>query len=111
MKEKKKTHRLIDFLFLMLPLCLIVLSCFRTGNYNLSDIENTFSIFRQFDFGLSSYIIHNCFNDSTNVLLLLIFDLSLYHLYFMIINFAIGLFGYVFEIITYPLDMLTRGMK
>lgn len=110
MKENRKSKRIIFGIMYLMPILLILLQCFRLGTYDLSDIENTFSVFRSLDFGLSNYIIQNALNNTDNVIVLLTFDLCLYHLFFMVISFAIELFGFIFELAKMCFDKITRGL-
>ena len=108
--KKSKSYKIIKFLIVALPLLCILLQCFRLGTYNLVDIEQLFSVYRTFDFGLSQNMIHNCFNDSTNTLLLLTFDLGEYLLFSRLVLFVIDLFGMMLLIGERLLDKLVRGL-
>lgn len=111
MKETRKSNLYIYLIMCLLPLLLMLLSCYRTGNYDLISIENTFSVFRTLDFGLSDYIIENALNGTDNVIVLLVFDLCLYKLYFDIIAFAIELFGFIINLAKLIFNKILRGLE
>lgn len=109
--KKSKCYKIIRFLIIALPLLLILLQCFRTGAYSLTDIESQFSIYRTIDFGLSQAIIDNCFNGTTSTMLLLSFDLGLYLIFTRFILFACDLFGMLILLGERLLDTITRGLN
>lgn len=108
--KKSKSYKIIRFLVIALPLLLILMQCFRTGLYSLEEIESQFSIYRTIDFGLSQSIIENCFNNSTNTMLLLTFDLGLYVIFTRFILFACDLFGMIILLGERLIDIITRGL-
>ena len=95
---KKKIHNLIDLLFLLLPFILICLSVNRLGAFDMSIIESGFADFRNFDFGLSDYLLTNFFNNSDNVYLLFTFDLMIYFFIWRLLDLVYSILGFFIDI-------------
>ena len=109
--KKSKIYKLIRGLIIVLPLLLIILQCFRMGTYSFTEIEQQFSFYRTIDFGLSEMIIQNCFNGSSNTLLLLTFDFGLYYIFTRFVLFACDLFGMIILLGERLIDTITRGLN
>lgn len=93
--KSNKIEKTIKGIILLLPLLVLGLYLFRNTTIHsssyvdlLTSIESVFSNFRQFDFGLSDYLIANFFNNTNNIVLLLMFDLFIYYMYYLLIDFV-----------------------
>lgn len=97
---ERKLHLISDFIIVMLPFIFFCLNFFRNGDFNLATFENDFlSGFRNFDFGLSNYIITNIFNGACPVLLLFLIDLMIYLLWATFFELVYKLLRFFIEII------------
>lgn len=92
-------HNLVDFILLIFPLALIIVSVFRTGQLDLMEIENQFAWSRALDFGLFDYINANMLNNQTSPVLLLSVDLMIYYLYWRFFDLVYSLLGFFIDII------------
>lgn len=97
--KTSKMHNLVDFILLIFPLVLIIVSVFRTGQLDLMEIETQFAWSRSLDFGLFDYINANMLNNQTSPILLLSVDLMIYYLYWRFFDLVYSLLGFFIDVI------------
>lgn len=97
--KKSTAQNIIKFILFMFPFLVILLSIFRNGTYDFVSIESYFAPLRNYDFGLSNYIIEHLFNNQQITLILFMFDIGIYTLYYTFIDTMYLALRYFIEMI------------